>query len=162
MLVDNNLLEIQRVKTHLHNSFSIKDLGTLCYFLGFEISSSPSGIVLNQRKYCLDLLSDSGLLACKPASSPMEPSCPLSKSEGSLLLNPGEYRKLIGHLLYLTHTRLDISFAVHKLNQFISNPREPHMATTFRVLRYLKGCLGLGLFFSSNNQIVIKAFSDSD
>ena len=70
MLVDNNLQEIQRVKTHLHNLFSIKDLGTLCYFLGFEISCSPSGIVLNQRKYCLDFLSDSGLLACKPASSP--------------------------------------------------------------------------------------------
>ena len=116
MLVGNNLQEIQRVKTHLHNSFSIKDLGTLCYFLGFEISRSPSGIVLNQRKYCLDLLSDSGLLACKPASFPMEPSYPFSKSKGSLLLNPGEYRILIGCLLYLTHTRSDTSFAVHKLS----------------------------------------------
>ena len=108
MLVGNNLREIQRVKSHLHNSFSIKDLGTLCYFLGFEISRSPSGIVLNQRKYCLDLLSDSGLLACKFASSLMEPSYPLFESEGSLLLNPGEYRRLIERLLYLTHTRYDI------------------------------------------------------
>jgi len=55
MLVGNNLQEIQRVKTHLHNSFSIKDLGTLRYFLGFEISHSPSSIILNQRKYYLDL-----------------------------------------------------------------------------------------------------------
>jgi len=104
-------------KTHLYNSFSIKDLGTLRYFLGFEISCSPSGIVFNQRKYCLDLLSYSGLLACKPASSPMEPSYPLSESEGSLLLNPGEYRRLIERLLYLTRTRPDVSFAVHKLSQ---------------------------------------------
>jgi len=99
MLVGNNLQEIQHVKTHLHNSFSIKDLGTLCYFLGFEISRSPSGIVLNKQKYYLDLLSDSGLLACKPANklttSLMEPSCPLSESEGSLLLNLGEYRDLL-------------------------------------------------------------------
>jgi len=122
LLVGNNLQEIQHVRTHLHNSFSIKDLGTLCYFLGFEISRSPSGIVLNQRKYCLDLLSDSGLLACKSAFSPMEPSYPLSESEGSLLLNPGEYRRLIGRLLYLTHTRSNISFAIRKLSQFISNP----------------------------------------
>jgi len=90
--------------------------------LGFEISRSPSGIVLNQQKYCLDILSDSGLLACKPASSPMEPSYPFSESEGSLLLNPSEYRRLIGHFLYLTHTRPDISLAVHILSQFISNP----------------------------------------
>jgi len=134
MLVDNNLQEIQHVKTHLHNSFSIRDLDTLRYFLGFEISRSPSGIILNQQKYCLDLLSDSGLLACKSASSPMEPSCPIFESESSLLLNLGEYRRLIGRLLYLTHTRPDISFAVHKLSQFISNLREPHMAVAFRVL----------------------------
>ena len=108
MLFDNDLQEIQRVKTHLHNSFSIQDLGTLRYFLGFEISHSPSDIVLNQQKYFLDLLCDNGLLACKLASSPMEPSFPLFESEGSLLLNPGEYRRLIERLLYLTHTRYDI------------------------------------------------------
>jgi len=112
-LVGNNLQEIQHVETYLHNSFSIKDLGILRYFLGFEISHSPSGIVLNQQKYCLDLLSDNGFLACKPAFSPMEPFCPLSESEGSLLLNPSEYRRLIGHLLYLTHTRPGIIFAIH-------------------------------------------------
>jgi len=60
MLVGNNLQKIQGVKTHLHDSFSIKDLGTLRYFLRFEISCSPSGIVFNQRKYCLDLISYSG------------------------------------------------------------------------------------------------------
>ena len=84
------------------------------------ISRSPSGIVLNQWKYCLDLLYESGLLACKPASSSMEPSYPLFKSEGSSLLNPSEYRRLSRCLLYLTHTKPDISFAAHKLNQFIS------------------------------------------
>ena len=92
----------------------------------------------------------------------MEPSYLLSESECLLLLNPYEYRRLIGRLLYLTHTRSDISFAVHKLSHFISNPREPHMTTTLHVLRYLKGCPGLGLFFSHDNQIVIKSFSDLD
>jgi len=158
MLVDNNLQKILCVKTPLHNSFSIKDLGTLCYFLGFEISRSPSGIVLNQRKYCLDILSDNDLLAYKPATSPMKPSCPLSKSEGLLLLNPGEYRRLIGRLLYLTHIRSDISFAVHKLNHFILNPREPHVIVVFRVLRYLKRCSALVLFFPVTIKLLSKLF----
>ena len=57
-----------------------------------------------------------------------------------------------------THTRPDISFAAHKLSQFISNPQEPHMTASRCVLRYLKGCLGFGLFFSSNSKIVIKVF----
>jgi len=38
--------------------------------MGFEISCLPYDIVLNQQKYCLDILFDSGLLACKPATSP--------------------------------------------------------------------------------------------
>ena len=89
---------------YLHNSFSIKELGTLHYFLGFEISFPPFGIILNQQKYCLDIYN--GLLACKPTTSSMEPSCLLSKSEGWLLLNQDKYRRLIGRLLYLTRTRI--------------------------------------------------------
>jgi len=81
----------------------------------------------------------------------MEPSCTLSKSEGLLLLNPGEYIRLIGNLLYLIHTRFGINFAIHKLNQFVSNPQEPHMTTIFHVLRCLKGCSGIDLLFSSND-----------
>jgi len=94
----------------------------------------------------------------------MEPSRPLFESESSLLLDPCEYRRLIESLLYLTYTRPDINFVVHKhkLSWFVSNPREPHMTTTFRVLQYLKGCLSLSLFFPSNNQIIIKTFSYSD
>ena len=64
------------------------------------MSCSPFGIVLNQRKYCLDLLSNSVLLACKPVTSHMEPSPPISESEDVLLLDLGKYRRLIEHLPY--------------------------------------------------------------
>jgi len=84
----------------------------------------------------------------------MEPSYPLFESEGSLLLNPSGCRRLIGHLLYLTHTRPNISFAVHKLSKFVSNPQESHIIVALRVLRYLKGCPSVGLFFPRNNQLV--------
>lgn len=38
--------------------FKLKDLGSLKYFLGFEIARSYSGIFMSQRKYALDLLQD--------------------------------------------------------------------------------------------------------
>lgn len=64
MYVDDLLLgrdcmeEIESVKSFLHSQFSMKDLVELKYFLGIEVAMSGHGIVLNQRKYAMDLSHD--------------------------------------------------------------------------------------------------------
>ena len=45
----------------------------LRYFLGVEVMRSKHGIFLSQRKYVLDLLSETGKLGAKPCNSPMAP-----------------------------------------------------------------------------------------
>lgn len=57
----------------LEKAFKLRDLGPTKYFLGFEIARDHKGISINQRKYALKLLEDSGMLGCKPISVPMEP-----------------------------------------------------------------------------------------
>ena len=95
--------------------------------MGLEVTRSLDGLVLNQRKYCLDLISEPGMLGCKPAPTPFNPSIKLHADEGALLPDPSSFRHLIGRLLYLTNTKPDISFVVQQLNQFVSSPLEPHM-----------------------------------
>lgn len=63
---------IQTIKQFIDSQFKIKDLGTLKYFLGIEVARSAVGIFINQRKYVLDLLSETVLLGCKPSSTPMD------------------------------------------------------------------------------------------
>ncbi|MCI24778.1 retrovirus-related Pol polyprotein from transposon TNT 1-94, partial [Trifolium medium] len=77
IVAGNSLTEIQSIKSILHSAFKIKDLGQLNYFLGLEVAHFSLGISLCQHKYCLDLLSDSGLLASKPLSTPSDPSIKL-------------------------------------------------------------------------------------
>ena len=72
------------------------------------------------------------------------------------------YRRLIGRLIYLTNTRLDISFSVNHLSQFVSKPTSEHHQVAMHVLRYLKNALGIGIIFYSQTPIQLKAYSVSD
>lgn len=157
-----SLEQINSLKSHLNDVFKLKDLDSLWYFLGLELARSSKGVFLCQRNYTLQLLEDTGFLASEPASLPMDPNIKTHSSEGILLVDPTEYRRLIGRLLYLTISRTDISFTVHKLSQFVAQPRSSHMVAAHTLLRYLKGCSGEGIFLSATTDFQLRAFTDVD
>lgn len=162
LLIGSNDDAVVAFKDVLKAAFKLRDLGPAKYFLGFEIARNETGISINQRKYVLELLEDAGLLGCKPLSVPMEPNLKMSSTDGDLLEDPSVYRRIVGRLLYLTHTRPDITYAVHKLSQYMSQPRSVHLQAANRILRYLKNDPGQGLFFSATEASQLTAFSDAD
>jgi len=162
VIASNDQAAVDDLKFFLANRFKLKDLGNLKYFLGLEVARSHSGISICQRRYALELLSETGYLACKPVSVPMEPNLKISQSEGELLEDPTVYRRLIGRLLYLTITRPDICYSVNRLSQFLTTPRLPHLQAAHRILRYIKGAPGQGIFLAADSPVQLKAFTDSD
>jgi hypothetical protein len=77
----------------------------------------------------------------------MEQNLKISKSDGSLLDDPTSYRHLIGRMIYLTMTYLDLAYVVQHLSQFMDQPQQPHLDAAHRVFRYLKASPSQGLFF---------------
>ena len=119
--------DIADVKLLLKQKFEMKDLGELRYFLGIEVIRSLGGIWLLQRQYGLDMLSRYGMTGCKPISVPLEQNVKLSSEEGELLEDVTVYRRIVGSLIYMTITRLDLSYAIGLVSQFMQAPRKPHL-----------------------------------
>ncbi|KAJ0599026.1 putative RNA-directed DNA polymerase [Helianthus annuus] len=165
VITGNNKIEIENVKRNLRESFQIKDLGLLRYFLGIEVLYSDDCICLSQRKYCIELLHEFGLLGCKPVTTPMEQSFLVSSKCGkdtSVLENVNGFQRLVGKLLYLSLTRPDISYAVQFLSQYMHSPCQSHLDIALRLLRYLKLSPGKGISFNKSSDLKISGFVDSD
>lgn len=140
----------------------MKQLGDLKYFLGIEVARSKNGIFLSQRKYILDLLNETGTLGCKPASTPIEQNHKLFYCSDATPIDKGRYQRLVGKLIYLSHTRPDIAYAVSVVSQFMHDPRKPHMDAVDRILRYLKSAPGEGLIFTKHNHMKVEGYTDAD
>ncbi|KAJ9565614.1 hypothetical protein OSB04_001580 [Centaurea solstitialis] len=113
--------EITSVKVRISHQFKLKDLGILKNFLGLEIARSETSIFISQGQYAFQLLEDSRLLGAKPRKFQMDRTIWLSNEEGKFLFDPYLYQRLVGHLIYVTITRLDITFPIQKLSQFMSS-----------------------------------------
>ena len=146
----------------LNQQFEMKDLGTLSYFLGLEVTSSSDGYYLSQAKYASDLLSKADLTDSKTVSIPLELNVKLNITDGELLSDATLYRQLVGSLIYLTVTRSDLAYAVYLVSQFMSAPRSTHYAAVLRILRYIKGTLFHGLHFSVQSSLELRTYADAD
>jgi len=116
IITESDLQRIQDLKQFLHQTFEMKDLGLLSYFLGLEVTSNSKGYFLSQAKYTSDLLSRVGQIYNKVASTPLEVNVKFSPIDGIPLTDAALYRQLVGSLIYLTVTRPDIAYVVHLLS----------------------------------------------
>jgi len=146
----------------LATNFEIKTLGRLKYFLGIEVAHSKKGIFISQQKYITDLLKETGKTACKPVSTPVDPNIKLGSAEEDNAVNKEMYQRLVGRLIYLSHTRPDIAFAVSLVSQFMHQPREAHLQAALRIVQYLKGTPGRGILFKRNKSVALEAYTNVD
>ncbi|RVW32897.1 Retrovirus-related Pol polyprotein from transposon RE2 [Vitis vinifera] len=101
------------------------------------------------------------MAGAKPLASPTVASTKLSSTNRELLSDSSTYRHIIGALQYCTITRPDISYVVNQLCQYMYHPRTPHWQAMKRVLRYLKGSINHGLFYTPS-PLQLHTYCNSD
>ncbi|KAK3039395.1 hypothetical protein RJ639_027644 [Escallonia herrerae] len=129
---------------------------------GLEVTSHHTGYFLSQIKYASDLVSKSGISSSDIVMSPMKENREHSTLTGEPLLDPTYYKQLVGSLIYLTVTRPDITYVVHRVSQFMTAPSTIHLAGVLQILRYVQGTLSHGLHYPFTSSLQLTAYSDAD
>uniref|UniRef100_A0A2N9EE62 Reverse transcriptase Ty1/copia-type domain-containing protein n=1 Tax=Fagus sylvatica TaxID=28930 RepID=A0A2N9EE62_FAGSY len=153
------ILSMEFVRCHSdHTCFIRRRSDGCCIILLVYVDD----IILTGALKCFLGIEDTGMLGCRPASTPMDPNLKLSVESGELLSNLSIYQRLVGRLIYLTNTRPDLTFAVSVVSQFMHAPRTSHLDAVHHILRYVKTSPGLGLFYSAGHQSRLSCFTDAD
>lgn len=136
-------------------------LGKLTYYLGIEVHQYGEGIVLKQERYAQKILEETGMSMSNPTHILIDRNVKLSKFPEEKSINETEYRRSIGCLRYLLHTRPDLSLSVGVLSRYMQEPKESHGVVLQQVLRYLRGTTALVLVFTRTKKHELMGFSDS-
>ena len=153
---------IDEFKANMSSKFEMSDLGTLSYYLGIEVCQHEGGITLTQRSYASKILESGGMDKCNPLHTPMELGLKLSKAENEREVDATMYRRNVGCLRYLLHTRPDLSYVVGVLSRFMQSPRDSHGVAMKQVLRYLRGSMTYGLVYERSSSSAPKLIGYSD
>ncbi|GJS44558.1 ribonuclease H-like domain-containing protein [Tanacetum coccineum] len=145
----------------LYREFDMTDLGALNYFLGIFVARHSTGLFLSQRKYALQLLERAHMVNCNPSQTPVDTESKLGPG-GVPVQDPTMYQSLAGGLQYLTFTRLDLSYAVQQICLYMHDPRETHLASLKRILRFVEGTLDLGLHLYTFSTTSLVGYTDAD
>ena len=162
LLVTGSSLEmIREFKRGMATRFEMSDLGKLSYYLGIEVIQREGCIILNQERYATKILEEAGLMGCNAVHIPMDAGLRLCQSKDERSVDEKDFRRNIGCLRYLIHTRPDLAYSVGVLSRYMHDPKESHKAALKQVLRYLQGSLAYGLIYGSGSQEGLIGYSDS-
>ncbi|WVZ50940.1 LOW QUALITY PROTEIN: hypothetical protein U9M48_002143 [Paspalum notatum var. saurae] len=146
----------------MSRKFEMSMIGELNFFLGFQIKQVKGGVFIHQENYCKDLLKKFKMGDCKPIKTSMSTKEHLDADVDEKSIDQSTYRSMIGSLLYLTASRLDIKFSVCLCTRFQVAPKESHLTAVNRTLRYLKHTPSIGLWYPEGAKLELLGYSDLD
>eukprot|EP00253_Pinus_taeda_P031888 PITA_31888 len=161
LITGSSASAIAIVKRALCDRFLMMDMGPLHFFLGLEISQDATGIKLSEAKYARDL-EIFHMTNYKPAPTPFLSGVHLEDGGDTPLVESTLYRQLVGSLLYLTHSRQNLSYVVGVISRYMQGPHELHWNAAKHILQYVQDTITFGIHYAAGTALNLLGFTDSD
>ncbi|XP_013614679.1 PREDICTED: uncharacterized mitochondrial protein AtMg00810-like [Brassica oleracea var. oleracea] len=158
----NHPIMFEDFKMEMRKEFEMTDIGLMSYYLGIEVKQEENGIFITQEGYAKEVLKKFKMDDPNPVCPPIECGVKLSNEEEGESVNPTLFKSLVGSLRYLTCTRPDILHAVGVVSRYMEHPTTTHFKAAKRILRYIKGTINFGLYYSISDDYKLVGYSDSD
>jgi hypothetical protein len=129
---------VQRFSSAMESEFEMSMICELSFFLGLQITQRYEGMFIFQEKYLREMLKRFQMEDSKPVGTPMVTVCKLRKDDDSPDVDQSSYRSMIGNLLYITTSHLDIMYVVGMVARYQSAPKQSHFLAVKRIFTYLK------------------------
>jgi hypothetical protein len=139
---------VARFAEDMSREFEMSMMGELQFFLGLQMKQSKEGTFVHQAKYIKDIVRMFEMEYSKAMATPMSTTTALDVDKEGEHVDQKEYRSMIGSLLYLTTTMLDILFSVCLCAHFQASPRTSHRQAVKRIFKYLRHTPDFGLWHS--------------
>ncbi|KAK2969837.1 hypothetical protein RJ640_000654 [Escallonia rubra] len=158
----NNPGMFTNFKKAMTKEFEMTDIGEMSYFLRVEVKQMEDGIFMSHRKYAEQILSRFRMKDCNPVAIPAETGVELRVDSNRKSVDPTLYKSMVGSLRYLTFTRPDITYAVGLVSRYMERPKQDHFNVAKRILRYVRGTVDHGLFYSHSQNSRLIGYSYSN
>ncbi|GJY64352.1 retrovirus-related pol polyprotein from transposon TNT 1-94, partial [Tanacetum coccineum] len=147
---------------YLDHKFKMSIDGAVVILFRFKCSQSSRGIFLNQSKYASEIIKKYGMLTSDSVDTPMVEKSKLDEDLHGKQVDATLYRGMIGSLMYLTSSRLDLIYVVCLCARYQAKPTEKHLQAVKRIFQYLKGTINMGLWYSKDTEMSLTAYADVD
>jgi hypothetical protein len=163
VITGSSLAAVEEFKEEMKRAFLLSDLELLSFYLGIEGHQDAGGITLRQAHYAKKILEMADMADCKAAATPMEERLRLSRDSTAEEVDATLYRRIVGSLRYLIHTRPDLTYVVGYVSRFLERPTEEHFQAVKKILRYIGGMLQYGLRYGRRTGTTrLVGYCDSD
>ena len=146
----------------MQREFEMSNDGKMNFFFGLQIQQIQERVFINRTKYTKKTTQKVWNGNSREVGTPMCTSTQLNKDKKCTNVNENSYRNIIGSLLYLITSRLDIMFVVCLCATFQSCPRDSHLIIVKHIFRYLKGTMIYDLWHPKSKSFVLIGFLDAD
>jgi hypothetical protein len=163
VIIGSSLTAVEEFKEEMKMVFLMSDLGLLSFYLGIEVCQDAGGITLRQTYYAKKILEMAGMTDCKAATTSMEERLKLSRDSTAEEVDATLYRRIVGSLRCLIHTRPDLTYAVSYVSRFLERPTEEHLQAVKKIIRYIIRTLQYGLRYGRRTGTTrLVGYCDSD